>query len=152
MSKDPLSGTKELEPGKWVERYADYLYAFALSRLGRQEIAEDLVQDTFLAAWSARGNFQGNSSEKTWLTSIIKNKIVDHYRKSSTRNELSLSPENQNDDFINHFFEKAGTLQGHWTSSSTPREWKQGLKNEKEGEKFRKIFEKCFVSFFMRSR
>src|SRR5438094_391959 len=103
-----------LEPEKWVERYADYLYSFALSRLGRQEVAEDLVQETFLAAWAARENFQNNSSEKTWLTSIIKNKIVDHYRKSSTKNEISLFKDDIEGDFVNLFFDKQGATQGHW--------------------------------------
>src|SRR5690348_1735388 len=69
-----------LDPHLWVERYADYLYGFALVRLSNQELARDLVQETFLAALEKQQAFEGRSTEKTWLTAILKNKIIDVYR------------------------------------------------------------------------
>ena len=68
-------------PESWVDRYGDFLYRFTLSRLKDSSIAEDLVQETFLAALKARKNFQGRSSARTWLIAILKHKIVDHIRK-----------------------------------------------------------------------
>ena len=68
-------------PESWVDRYGDFLYRFALSRIKDPSIAEDLVQETFLAALKARKNFQGRSSARTWLIAILKHKIVDHIRK-----------------------------------------------------------------------
>lgn len=73
---------EKITPAKWVDRYADDLYAYALSRTGLPHIAEDLVQDTFLSALEKADTFEGPSTEKTWLTAILKNKVVDHFRKS----------------------------------------------------------------------
>ena len=68
-------------PESWVDQYGDFLYRFTLSRIKDPSIAEDLVQETFLAALKARNNFQGRSTAKTWLIAILKHKIVDHIRK-----------------------------------------------------------------------
>ncbi len=63
-----------------LEQHRDYLYAFALRRLGDSGLAEDLVQDTFVAALGAAQGFRGQSSARTWLTGILKNSIADSYR------------------------------------------------------------------------
>ncbi|WPU94767.1 sigma-70 family RNA polymerase sigma factor [Mucilaginibacter sabulilitoris] len=73
-----------LEPHLWVERYADYLYKYAFGRLNDEQQARDLVQDTFLAALEKTGNFRGDSNERTWLTAILKYKVIDVYRKKSS--------------------------------------------------------------------
>jgi RNA polymerase sigma-70 factor (ECF subfamily) len=68
------------DPACWVDDYGDSLLCFALSRVGRRETAEDLVQETFLAAWQARDTFDGRASLGTWLCGILRRKIADHYR------------------------------------------------------------------------
>ncbi len=68
-------------PESWVDSYGDFLYRFALSRVKDPSVAEDLVQETFLAALRARENFKGLSAGRTWLIAILKHKIVDHIRK-----------------------------------------------------------------------
>ena len=68
------------DPSEWVDRYGDYLFRYAMLRLRDRSTAEDLVQETFLAALKARGSFSGNSSESTWLVGILKHKIADHFR------------------------------------------------------------------------
>jgi RNA polymerase sigma-70 factor (ECF subfamily) len=70
------------EAESWVDRYGEVLYRFAMVRVKDPVIAEDLVQETFLAALRGRENFQGRSSLKSWLVAILKHKIVDHIRKS----------------------------------------------------------------------
>ena len=70
-----------LNPNKWIDLYADYLFNYTISRVNDREIAQDLVQDTFLAALKAMKNFKGEASERTWLISILKRKIIDYYRK-----------------------------------------------------------------------
>jgi len=70
-------------PQQWVALHADYLYAFAITRIGDKEQARDLVQETFLSALEGLDNFEQKSSERTWLTAILKNKIMDVYRKRS---------------------------------------------------------------------
>lgn len=70
-----------IDPAEWVDRYGDVLYRFALARVKEASVAEDLVQETFLAALGARENFEGRSAGKTWLIAILKHKIVDYIRK-----------------------------------------------------------------------
>jgi RNA polymerase sigma-70 factor (TIGR02943 family) len=78
-----ITGKSLLEPHLWVDRYADYLYGYAISRLNNEEQAQDLVQDTFLSALEKAEAFRGDSNERTWLTAILKYKIIDVYRKKS---------------------------------------------------------------------
>ncbi|OKS88052.1 sigma-70 family RNA polymerase sigma factor [Mucilaginibacter polytrichastri] len=73
----------KLNPHQWVELYADYFYAYTITRIGDSERARDLVQDTFMAALERTDKFEGRCSERTWLTAILKNKIIDVYRKRS---------------------------------------------------------------------
>ncbi len=63
-----------------LDQHRDYLYAFALRRVGDSGLAEDLVQDTFVAALGAVQGFRAESSARTWLTGILKHRIVDSYR------------------------------------------------------------------------
>jgi RNA polymerase sigma-70 factor (ECF subfamily) len=71
------------DPEQWVELHGDYLYKYALIRLRDPSKAEEMVQETFLAALKGGKNFAGRSAEKSWLVGILKNKICDHYRKAS---------------------------------------------------------------------
>lgn len=69
------------DPESWVERYGDYLYRYALARVGDPSAAEDIVQETLMAALRARQGFQRRSGFRTWLTGILKHKVVDHFRR-----------------------------------------------------------------------
>ncbi|MFD2584589.1 sigma-70 family RNA polymerase sigma factor [Pedobacter vanadiisoli] len=102
------------DPLSWVEKYADYLYGFAMSRLRDEDVAKDLVQDTFLAGLQRLDRFEGNSEEKTWLTAILKNKITDFYRKRSAVNLKVMNAENEQQDFFD-------AESGHWTEKHYPR-------------------------------
>ena len=72
-----------LNPENWVDHYGDFLFRYAVVRIYSPEVAEDLVQDTFVSAIEAKNRFQGMSTEKTWLVSILKRKIVDYFRNQS---------------------------------------------------------------------
>ncbi|MEP3838003.1 MAG: sigma-70 family RNA polymerase sigma factor [Algibacter sp.] len=71
----------QIDPNKWIDLYSDYLFNYTISRVSDREKAQDLVQDTFLAGLKSMKNFKGEASERTWLISILKRKIIDHYRK-----------------------------------------------------------------------
>jgi RNA polymerase sigma-70 factor (TIGR02943 family) len=75
-----MSKTK-LDPDKWVDRYADYLFNYTIVRVNDREVTNDLISETFLAALNSMKNFKGDASERTWLISILKRKIIDYYRK-----------------------------------------------------------------------
>lgn len=77
---DP-SPDRKLEASRWLDEYGTVLYRFALRRVGTPEVAEDLVQETFVAALRSADRFEGRSQVGTWLTSILRNKITDHMRK-----------------------------------------------------------------------
>ncbi|MEM8913748.1 MAG: RNA polymerase sigma factor [Planctomycetota bacterium] len=83
---DPSEGDSDRCVGlglEWLAQYGDMLYRFASRRVHEPSIAEDLVQDTFLCAIkSARGNGSPDCVE-AWLVSILRRRIVDHYRRSS---------------------------------------------------------------------
>lgn len=70
-----------LEPEKWVDRYADYLFNYTIVRVNDRDVANDIISETFLAGLGSMKNFKGEASERTWLISILKRKIVDYYRK-----------------------------------------------------------------------
>ena len=105
-----------LNPHNWVKQYADYLYAFAIVRVNDPDLAKDLVQETFLAALQKTENFEGKSSERTWLTAILKNKIFDVYRKkSSGLNQPDVQhAEHEQQDF---FYDATG----HWNEPHYPK-------------------------------
>lgn len=127
--KPPLDSTY------WVENYGDVLYRYALVRVGRHETAEDLVQETLLAALEARGRFDGRSSEQTWLIGILSHKIVDYFRKNSRRDTAEL--DEQQDAPRHPGFDQHGSWiaeVGRW-----PREPTQAL----ESREFWSLFEDC---------
>ena len=91
-----------MDPSSWLDDYGDELYRYALARLRDKSAAEDVVQETLLAALKAQENFRGDSAVKTWLIGIMKFKIIDFYRKSgreiqSESLEQTLSSSEDND-------------------------------------------------------
>ena len=82
-------GTLAGDPQLWVDEHGDALYRYALSQLGDRSAAEDLVQETFLAALTARERFRGGSSARTWLISVLRHKLVDHWRRVGRRERLA---------------------------------------------------------------
>ena len=103
-----------LDADQWVDAYGDALYRFALQRVKQIEVAEDLVQETFLAAVQAQARFKGQSSEKTWLFSILKHKLIDYYRKQKTRNRSEVLTDDE--DAVDRMFK----ADGHWQEPPTP--------------------------------
>ena len=77
--------THQLNPDKWVDQYADYLFNFAVARVSDAEIAKDLVQETFFAGLKSAKNYKGDAAERTWLIAILKRKVIDHYRKINSK-------------------------------------------------------------------
>jgi RNA polymerase sigma-70 factor (ECF subfamily) len=118
---------------RWLEEHGDALYRFALQRVRRPEIAEDIVQETLLAAISAKEKFSGQSNPRTWLIGILKHKLVDHLRKSFRERECTaVEISAANDYFDKH---------GHWKAKS--RAWNKDPRLEIENAEFRAVLESC---------
>jgi RNA polymerase sigma-70 factor, ECF subfamily len=105
-------------PDEWIDRYGDYLFRYALLRVRQTHIAEDLLQDTLLAAFQSRRSFSGRSQERVWLVGILKHKISDYYRKASQEGAEDRNahiPEEWTASFDDR---------GHWKREDMgPREW-----------------------------
>ena len=124
---------QELNPREWVDRYSDLLFRYALLRINDREQARDLVQETFIAAWKGAPGFKGAASEKTWLLSILRNKIIDYYRKE-TRSPIDRLIDDTSDERV--FFDELG----RWTPSSLPTEWSG---HDVEKKEFYSVLERC---------
>lgn len=139
MDKSKSSpGNMVIDPRQWVKKYADYLYTYAVARVNDEEQARDLVQETFLAALEKIKSFEGRSSESTWLTAILKNKIIDLYRKNSSglskKIEISNEQEEQRD-----FFDPDD---GHWKADFIPKD--MGADEDLlVSAEFAAVFQKC---------
>jgi RNA polymerase sigma factor (sigma-70 family) len=125
---------------EWVASYTDDLYSWAYYKTSDKETAQDLVQDTFLAAAESSGRFEGKSNPKTWLFSILNNKIVDHYRK---RGNLV---------FIQYDAPETGALtirdmmfdeQGEWRPEARPQAWKTDEGHLLDNPDFNPILQDC---------
>jgi RNA polymerase sigma-70 factor (ECF subfamily) len=125
----------------WVEAHGDYLYSFALSRVRDEFLAEDLVQDTLLAAMQARNSFEAKSSERTWLCGILKHKIIDHFRKNSR--EVELSDEEADMSSYDYLFREEGVWKGHWSADVRPSVWQENPEKCLEQTEFRGILSHC---------
>ena len=73
----------------WLKDHGDTLYRYAMQRVRNADVAEDLVQETLLAALASREGFAGRSAERTWLIGILKHKLVDHLRISIRQQPLT---------------------------------------------------------------
>lgn len=104
MSPDPIS----IDPGQWVDRYGDYLYRYALSRLGDAEAAEEVVQETLMAGLRSVGQYAGKGTERAWLLGILKRKIVDLLRRRSRTESLDAA---EGDDPAEVLFDRRGRWQ-----------------------------------------
>jgi RNA polymerase sigma-70 factor (ECF subfamily) len=118
MTSNPFSNSHSASADRWVDEHGDCLYRYALTRVRVPEVAQDLVQDTFLAAIRSLHTFAGRSTERSWLCGILKNKIVDHYR--SLGREASFTDlEFCKDEFASKF-----VPEGDWLHVDGPINWK----------------------------
>jgi RNA polymerase sigma-70 factor (ECF subfamily) len=128
-------------PTDWVKLYADDLYRFALIKVPDNGLAQDLVQETFLSALQAKEQFRGESSEKTWLMAILKNKIIDHFRK--TKKDvitISIEEEKTGDSDPHHIFFNE---KGHWRKEMAPKAWISEISSRQERIDFYSILRAC---------
>lgn len=109
MATDRASEARD--PSHWVDEHGDALFRFAMLRVRNAELASDLVQDTFLSALKGIEGFRGGSTVRTWLTGILKHKIIDYYRKN--RVEIPASEVGPEGTELEH----AESLQPAWKES-----------------------------------
>ena len=116
----------------FVDDHGDALFRYALQRVQDQTTADDLVQETFLAAIQARDSFRRQSSVRTWLISILRHKILDRLRKECRGGQPDTS-----DDVIDRCFDQRGS----WVHR--PGKWSVDPASLLEQEEFWVVFKRC---------
>lgn len=123
-----------------VQSHRGYLLRFAVAKLRDAEQAEEVIQEALLAALEGIGGFNGQSSLRTWLTSILKFKIIDFQRRIiRERAQFAVAPA-EDDSADPEWMERMFDETGHWS----PRlgEWADpdGALQQKQ---FFEAFERC---------
>lgn len=124
----------KLHPEKWVDLHADYMYSYTRSRISDDEMAKDLVQETFLSALKAMSNFKGKSNERTWLISILKRKVVDYYRKINS---------NKGKSEVRMSFYDEGENKGKWLEECVPQVWENEAERSLESAELKNVLDLC---------
>lgn len=122
-----------LDPNKWIDSYADYLYNYTITRVSDKVIAEDLVQETFFSGLKSAVNFKGEASERTWLVSILKRKIIDHYRKTNSNKGKAEVRINYNED----------ESEGDWLEERVADPYGKNAENSLENEELGLAIHNC---------
>ena len=106
------------------------------------DLAEDLVQETLLSAYSTGDGFQGRALVNSWLFAILKNKIIDALRQIGRQRKVftALDDELLDETFESHFFPN-----GHWTPEGQPQHWNNPEKSLNNNE-FQKILQSCLYN------
>ena len=136
-----VAETSLSNPDKWVDQYGDYLFRYALLRLRDKNLAEEAVQETFLAALRGHKKFSGNSSERTWLIGILKHKVIDHFRRVSK--ELPLEDAGVLPYEKDGSFREKGEWVGHWKEADAPIDWGTDPVKKLEQREFRDTLKRC---------
>lgn len=124
-------------PNEWVDLHGDALFRFALIRVREHTAAEEMVQETFLAALRAQETFAGQATERTWMIGILRNKIADHFRKQSR--EGATNEPGEQAEFDTAFFDK----QGRWKAKVAS--WPAKATESISGSDFWRILDKCMA-------
>ena len=133
MDKTINLRSKMLDPSTLVDQHADYLFRFAMQRVHDKSLAEDLVQETFLAALQNSGGYAGNSTARTWLTGILKHKMVDHYRRSVRF--VTHDGDTTEDEFFD--------THGRWKTEAAPSTWNRTPEEMLEAKEFGELLTNC---------
>jgi RNA polymerase sigma-70 factor (ECF subfamily) len=107
--------SRQTDPAQWVDEHGAYLYNYAVAQVRDAHAAEDLVQETFLAGMGSVAGFEGRSSVRTWLTGILKHKIIDALRKKYREGQDAPLPYEEEG-----LFRQEGEFRDHWRREVAP--------------------------------
>ena len=135
-------GQQSMDPAQWVDHHGDALYRYAVTRLRSADAAEDVVQETFLAALRARDQYRGRGLERAWLMGICRRKVVDYVRRRNRAGVVSGEVEGRDPSEV--LFDQAG----HWRSD--PRFLGRRPEETLEREEFWQAFRTCLAGLSQR--
>ncbi len=126
----------------WVDEHADYLLRYAMTQVNDRHQALDFIQDTYVSALKGVDDFEGRSTPRTWLTSILKRKIIDHWRKRNVRKT----------DVASDFFHENGPGKGSWIIENAPDQSVASAEDRISAEEQIDELHKCLGQLPPRSR
>jgi RNA polymerase sigma-70 factor (ECF subfamily) len=136
MSRTPTADPRFVE----IESHRTYQLRYALSQLRDSALAEEAVQDALLAGLEGIGKFDGRSTLRTWLTSILRFKVIDLQRRlTAERMRVDIDAErlvDEHESWLDDMFDETG----HW--KSPPRAWNDP-EAALEQRRFWQAFERC---------
>lgn len=128
---------RSLDPQRWLHDHGDYLFGYAVARLQDRALAEDMVQETLLAAIQSKNRFEGRSTERTWLVGILKHKILDHIR--GKYREIPVTELLKPDESIEALFDE----RGRWKEGPTP--WRDDPQSSLDQKEFWRALVQCLA-------
>lgn len=141
MKTNEAPHSQNFDPETWIDQHGDYLFRYAMFRLRNRTAAEDAVQETLLAAVQAQRSFAGRSTERTWLTGILRHKIIDHLR--ANRRAFESLDADAESVLETRCFENAGAFAGHWRTNSAPVQWNLNAAEVMEQKEFWQTLDRC---------
>jgi RNA polymerase sigma-70 factor (ECF subfamily) len=120
----------------WVDEYSDFLYNLAFYKIHDADLANDFVQETFVAVMKNENTLDTITNPKSYLGTILNRKIIDHWRKKEVKTTKSFS----------NFFVDDGKGEGHWKIDSMSKNDLNFLENELDNNELREIILSCFAS------
>jgi RNA polymerase sigma-70 factor (TIGR02943 family) len=127
------------DPATWVDEHGDVLYRYALARVRKPDVAQDLVQETFLAAMRGHEKFAGQSSVRSWLCGILKHKLCDYYRKLGRETSFT------DLEFLDDECAEKFVPEGYWVHMNGPKEWKPEVDEVMHRDEFWQTMRDCLA-------
>ena len=123
-----------------IEGHRPYLIRYAISQLRDVQLAEEAVQEALLSALESIGSFSGRSTLRTWLTSILRFKVIDLQRRAvAERNTMVLTDfaaDAEDEGWMDEIFDSTG----HWRDA--PKSWSDP-ESAFEQKRFWEVFQSC---------
>jgi RNA polymerase sigma-70 factor (ECF subfamily) len=116
------------------------LLRYASLQVREPAVAEDLVQNTLVAALQALDSFRGDASPATWLIGILKRQIIDHYRRTSREAPLPVSGAGDDAEGDADLLDRLFASDGHWATA--PVAWSDPEGSLRQ-EDFLAVLEAC---------
>ncbi len=129
-------------PEQWLALHGDALFRYALLLCADEHRAEDLVQETLLAALEGRERYSAAGSERTWLIAILRHKVIDERRRDRRHDEYLAAADPVVDGNFNRF--------GKWRKP--PSRWAPNPQAMVESQEFWAVFHDCMRALPARVR
>jgi RNA polymerase sigma-70 factor (ECF subfamily) len=135
----PSSTSQQFYDHQFIEDLRRQMLKFAIQQMGNEGLAEDAVQEALIGAFKNADSFKGKAAFKTWVFSILKNKIADSIRQRRHLVEPGrLVPGDEENENFEEFFDE----RGFWQPEERPMSWGNPEESVRNLH-FWQVFEAC---------